>query len=114
MNFINKPIQTYPIMKSQTVLTIAIASLLFTACHTKEAQLADKPIEPAVRETPAAASTEATTPATDAVTSATSRPNTVSFNGVIVTAPQSVATVAVTMGGLFRQTNIVSGLYVVR
>ena len=46
------------------------------------------------------------------MTAATARPNTVSFNGVIVTAPQSEATVAVTMGGIVRQANLVPGQFV--
>lgn len=41
-------------------------------------------------------------PEVDAITSATSRPNQVSFNGRIVLPPQRQATVALTIGGVIK------------
>lgn len=48
----------------------------------------------------------------DAVTSATSRPNQVSFNGTIILPPQQQATVALTLGGIVRNTSLLPGQYV--
>ena len=48
----------------------------------------------------------------DAMTSATSKPNQVSFNGTIVLPPQRQATVALTMGGVVKTTNLLPGQHV--
>lgn len=45
-------------------------------------------------------------PEVDAITSATSRPNQVSFNGRIVLPPQRQATVALTIGGVIKNTSL--------
>lgn len=50
----------------------------------------------------------------DAVTSATSKPNQVSFNGTIILPPQRQATVALTMGGVIKNTTLLPGQYVGR
>lgn len=50
----------------------------------------------------------------DAITSATSKPNQVSFNGTIVLSPQRQATVALTMGGIIKHTTLIPGQYVTR
>lgn len=48
----------------------------------------------------------------DAVTSATSKPNEVLFNGTIAESPQHHATVAVTMGGTVSSTTLLPGRYI--
>lgn len=48
----------------------------------------------------------------DGITSATSKPNQVSFNGTIVLPPQRQATVAITMGGIVRNTSLLPGQYI--
>lgn len=48
----------------------------------------------------------------DAMTSATSKPNQISFNGTIVLPPQRIATIALTMGGVVRNTTLLPGEYV--
>ena len=45
-------------------------------------------------------------PEVDAITSATSKPNQVSFNGRIVLPPQRQATIALTMGGVVKNTSL--------
>lgn len=45
----------------------------------------------------------------DAVTSATSKPNQVSFNGTMVIPPQRMATVSLTMGGVVKSTSLLPG-----
>ena len=98
-------------MKSQTFIYIALALITLNACQKKETQPAEKPVE-AVDQKTDTNPIDTDPSVTDAITSATARPNTVSFNGVIVTAPQSEATVAVTMGGIVHQASIVPGQYV--
>lgn len=58
------------------------------------------------------ADTVAVQPQVDAITSATSKPNQVSFNGRIVLPPQRQATVALTMGGVIKSTSLLPGQYV--
>lgn len=48
-------------------------------------------------------------PEVDAITSATSKPNQVSFNGRIVLPPQRQATIALTMGGVVKNTSLLPG-----
>lgn len=50
----------------------------------------------------------------DAITSATSKPNQISFNGTIVLAPQRQATVALTMGGVVKNTSLLPGQHVLK
>ena len=45
----------------------------------------------------------------DAITSATSKPNQVSFNGTMVIPPQRMATVSLTMGGVIKSTSLLPG-----
>ena len=52
-------------------------------------------------------------PEVDAITSATSRPNQVSFNGRIVLPPQRQATVALTIGGVIKNTSLLPGQHVI-
>lgn len=60
----------------------------------------------------AAADSTAQPPQVDAMTSATSKQNQISFNGRIVLPPQRQATVALTMGGVIKKTSILPGQYV--
>ncbi|WP_294477217.1 efflux RND transporter periplasmic adaptor subunit [uncultured Bacteroides sp.] len=53
-------------------------------------------------------------PEVDAITSATSKPNQVSFNGRIVLPPQRQATIALTMGGVIKSTSLLSGQHITR
>lgn len=53
--------------------------------------------------------TDTTATQVDGITSATSKPNQVSFNGTIVLSPQRQATVALTMGGVVRNTSLLPG-----
>lgn len=53
-------------------------------------------------------------PEVDAITSATSKPNQVSFNGRIVLPPQRQATIALTMGGVVKNTSLLPGQYIVK
>lgn len=53
-------------------------------------------------------------PEVDAITSATSKPNQVSFNGRIVLPPQRQATVALTMGGVVKSTSLIPGQHITK
>lgn len=53
--------------------------------------------------------TDTTATQVDGITSATSKPNQVSFNGTIVLSPQHQATVALTHGGVVRNTSLLPG-----
>lgn len=55
-----------------------------------------------------------TQPEVDAVTSATSKPNQVSFNGRIVLPPQRQATIALTMGGVIKNTSLLPGQHITK
>lgn len=57
---------------------------------------------------------EVTEMETDGNTSATARPNEVSFNGTIVIPPQYMATVTLTLGGVIKNTSLIPGQYVQR
>lgn len=58
--------------------------------------------------------TTAVQPVVDAITSATSKPNQVVFNGRMVLQPQHQATVALTIGGIVKSTSLLPGKYVAR
>lgn len=85
-------------------ITFPLVLLLFAACSSnKENQSAEEP---------ATAVAEEVVPDTaqvDAVTSATSKPNQVSFNGTMVIPPQRMATVSLTMGGVVKSTSLLPG-----
>ena len=87
---------------------LLFALLLFASCSNKQT--------PAAEETPVADTTTVTTDSVqvDAITSATSKPNQVSFNGTIVLPPQRLATVALTMGGVVKNTALLPGQQVGR
>ena len=74
-----------------------ILLLVLTACkgnqQTTNNEFAAIPVAETIADTIAQ-------PEVDAITSATSKPNQVSFNGRIVLPPQRQATIALTMGGI--------------
>lgn len=81
--------------------------LCLAACGNKQ----EAPAEPAYESgaTPDMKETASDTARVDARTSATSRPNEVTFNGTIVLPPQRQATVALTLGGIVRNTSLLPG-----
>lgn len=98
-------------MKLQPIIYMTVALGLLNACQKKEAPSIESPAA-VVEPTTVTKNKEADSIPMDARTAATARPNTVSFNGVIVSAPQSEATIAVTMGGIVRQADLVPGQFV--
>lgn len=85
-------------------ITFPLVLLLFAACSSnKENQSAEEPAT-AVAEEVVPDTTQV-----DAVTSATSKPNQVSFNGTMVIPPQRMATVSLTMGGVVKSTSLLPG-----
>lgn len=76
-----------------------ILLLVLTACkgnqQTTNNEFAAIPVAETIADTIAQ-------PEVDAITSATSKPNQVSFNGRIVLPPQRQATIALTMGGIVK------------
>lgn len=82
--------------------------MLFFACSPK-----GNPTPPETAEEKQQSSlTEVAKEETDATTGATSKANQVSFNGVLVLPPQHAATVALTMGGIVKNTTLIPGAYV--
>lgn len=103
-------------MKLQYIICIAFVAMTFTACQSKAMAESEKITEKT--ESSEATSTSSTSMSTvkidsvDAYTAATARHSALSFNGVIVTPPQSEATVALTMGGVVRKATLLPGQYV--
>src|SRR5574344_269032 len=96
---------------NKIVILISFA-IIIASCGTSgsEATSASKEAETAVAtDTIAVDSTKV-----DAVSSATSKPNEVLFNGIITESPQHHATVALTMGGTVSSTSLLPGQYVGR
>ena len=85
-------------------ITFPLILLVLTACGEK------KEVQPA-EEATAIAVVENVTDSiqVDAITSATSKPNQVSFNGTMVIPPQRMATVSLTMGGVIKSTSLLPG-----
>lgn len=81
--------------------------LLLVSCNNKQAESTES-----VPATDTIATTDSVQ--VDAITSATSKPNQVSFNGTIVLPPQRQATVALTMGGVVKNTSLLPGQQVGR
>lgn len=82
--------------------------LLFFACSPK-----GNPTPPeTAEEKQQSPLTEVAKEETDATTGATSKANQVSFNGILVLPPQHAATVALTMGGIVKNTTLIPGAYV--
>lgn len=87
-----------------------ILLLALTACKGNQLVADEETAHPAT-EMPADTTAQ---PQVDAITSATSKPNQVSFNGRMVLPPQQQATVALTMGGVVRNTSLLPGQYVAK
>ena len=85
-------------------ITFPLILLVLTACGE------NKEVQPA-EEATAVAVVENVTDSiqVDANTSATSKPNQVSFNGTMVIPPQRMATVSLTMGGVIKSTSLLPG-----
>lgn len=85
-------------------ITFPLILLVLTACGE------NKEVQPA-EEATAVAVVENVTDSiqVDAITSATSKPNQVSFNGTMVIPPQRMATVSLTMGGVIKSTSLLPG-----
>ena len=76
-------------------ITFPLILLVLTACGE------NKEVQPAEEATAVAVAENVTDSIqVDAITSATSKPNQVSFNGTMVIPPQRMATVSLTMGGV--------------
>lgn len=84
---------------------------LFAACSSNKEK--SRVQEPAVAaEEPTGAGAEQAprdSVPIDALTSATSKPNQVSFNGILVIPPQRRATISLTMGGIVKNTSLLPG-----
>lgn len=85
-------------------ITFPLILLVLTACGE------NKEVHPA-EEATAVVVVENVTDSiqVDAITSATSKPNQVSFNGTMVIPPQRMATVSLTMGGVIKSTSLLPG-----
>lgn len=79
--------------------------LVLAACKNPEQTSETIVPAPAIADIP----TDTVTTQVDGITSATSKPNQVSFNGTIVLPPQRQATVALTMGGVVKHTSFLPG-----
>ena len=77
-----------------------ILLLALVACKGNQQTTDDKSSTSPVAEMPTDTIAQ---PEVDAITSATSKPNQVSFNGRIVLPPQRQATIALTMGGIIKK-----------
>ena len=83
-------------------ITFPLILLVLTACgENKEVQPAEEAVAVAENVTDSIQ--------VDAITSATSKPNQVSFNGTMVIPPQRMATVSLTMGGVIKSTSLLPG-----
>ena len=83
-------------------ITFPLILLVLTACGE------NKEVQPA-EEATAIAVVENVTDSIQVDTSATSKPNQVSFNGTMVIPPQRMATVSLTMGGVIKSTSLLPG-----
>ena len=79
--------------------------LVLAACKNPEQTSETIVPAPAIADIP----TDTVTTQVDGITSATSKPNQVSFNGTIVLPPQRQATVALTTGGVVKHTSLLPG-----
>lgn len=86
--------------------------LALVACQGKQPATDTTTTEATAPIAEAVATDTASQPQVDAITSATSKPNQVSFNGRIVLPPQRQATIALTMGGVIKKASLIPGQYV--
>lgn len=85
-------------------ITFPLLLLLLAACSSnKDTRPAEEPVTAVVEEA------DTDTVQVDALTSATSKPNQVSFNGTMVIPPQRMATVSLTMGGVVKSISLLPG-----
>ena len=85
-------------------ITFPLILLVLTACGE------NKEVQPAEEATAVAVAENVTDSIqVDVITSATSKPNQVSFNGTMVIPPQRMATVSLTMGGVIKSTSLLPG-----
>jgi membrane fusion protein, heavy metal efflux system len=91
-------------MMTMKKITFPLILLVLTACGE------NKEVQPAEEATTVAVAENVTDSIqVDAITSATSKPNQVSFNGTMVIPPQRMATVSLTMGGVIKSTSLLPG-----
>lgn len=88
--------------------------LLLALVACKDKQTASTPETATAAPVSEAASDTTAQPEVDAMTSATSKPNQVSFNGQIVLPPQRQATIALTMGGVIKNTSLIPGQHITK
>lgn len=91
-------------------LCSSVLLLFFANCADNKVTPAPETVQPAIVETVV----DNDSVQVDAITSATSKPNQVSFNGTIILPPQRQATVALTMGGVIKNTSLLPGQHVQR
>lgn len=93
-----------------------LSLLALVACSHNKQQAPAQESAPAATDTAAVAADTASSDSAqvDAMTSATSKPNEVIFNGTIVLPPQREATVSLTMGGIVKSTRIMPGQYIAK
>lgn len=90
-------------MKTNSLL---LFFLILSSCSSKPTATEEAPVADTI--------VAADTTQVDAITAATSKPNQVSFNGILVLPPQRQATVALTMGGVVKNTTLLPGQQVRR
>lgn len=90
-------------------IIIPFIILALGACNNSGKNKQTEAISPATAQTQTDTITAAQP---DAVSSATSKANDVSFNGTLVIPPQNHATVTLTMGGTVKNTSLIPGNYV--
>lgn len=88
------------------ILPLLLVGLV--ACNSKQTPAVTTEATPVASDSTAASDTTEV----DAITSATSKPNQISFNGTLVLTPQRQATVALTMGGVVKSTSLIPGQHV--
>ena len=101
----------YKIQKMKKIF-YPVLLLALTACKGNQ-QTTDNETG-MVSATEVATDTVAKQPEVDAITSATSKPNQVSFNGRIVLPPQRQVTIALTMGGVVKNTSLLPGQHIAK
>lgn len=90
------------------ILPLLLVGLV--ACNSKQTPAVTTEATPVASDSTAASDTTEV----DAITSATSKPNQISFNGTLVLTPQRQATVALTMGGVVKSTSLIPGQHVAK
>lgn len=89
-------------------ITFLLTLLVLFACNSNKSEQSKQEDKPGVAQS--TTSSDSIKP--DAVTSATSKANQISFNGTIEIAPQRMVTISSTMGGIVKSTTLLPGEYV--